>query len=101
MDLALVATTKSSGLHLPNFLLQPLKQKYTLRGHRLDRVRMYSPYLGIGMSTLGPLEALVAVGCFLYVSKCDFFARNLCLMSAMKVTFAGKIYNVMQSYKIL
>ena len=62
---------------------------------------MYSPYLGIGMSTLGPLEAQVAGGCFLYLSKCDFFARNLFLMSAMKVTFAGEMYDVMQSYEIL
>ena len=62
---------------------------------------MYSPYLGIGMSTLDPLKVLVAVGCFLHVSKCDFFARNLFLMSAMKITFAGEMYDVMQSYEIL
>ena len=63
---------------------------------------MYSPYSGTGMSTLGPMEVQVEVagGCFLYLSKCDFFARNLFFMSAMKVTFTGKMYNVMQSYKI-
>ena len=52
---------------------------------------MYSPYLGIGMSTVGPVEALVTRGCFLYVSKCDFFARKLFAVSAMKVIFVEYI----------